>query len=183
MRTLFHFFVVAAATLTLFACSSSRTDVESDLGIKGAPDWVNEGTKAVDNDKGQLIHGIGSAPDMGDQSLQRSTADGRARAEVARVVSTIVKSSLNDYTTSTGETADMSVEREITTTTNSALNGSLIVANWKDPRTGTLYSIAELDLKKLDAAIESAKKLGNLDKTQFKQDLNANFDRFMKEQN
>ncbi|WP_096086507.1 LPP20 family lipoprotein [Agaribacterium haliotis] len=181
MHNLFKLFVVASCLLAV-ACSNSRTDVESDLGIKGAPDWVNEGTKAVDNDKGQLIHGTGSAPDMGDQSLQRATADGRARAEVARVVSTIVKSSIKDYSTSNGAAVDSSIEREIINTTDSALNGSEIVGRWRDKRTGTVYSIAELNLEKLDSAIERAGKLSTLDLDKFKSDINANFDRFMKEQ-
>lgn len=75
-----------AAALALAACSS-RTVVTSNLGIKGAPDWVNQGSQALSDHDGRLIHGIGSAPAMNDLSLQTSVADERARSEVARVLS------------------------------------------------------------------------------------------------
>ena len=44
--------------LILVGCSS-KTMVESDLGIKGAPDWVNEGTQIL-NDKGLEWHTVQS---------------------------------------------------------------------------------------------------------------------------
>lgn len=174
---------LGAALLAMVGCSSNGTKVESDLGLKGAPDWVNEGTKVVKNEKGDLIHGIGSAPDMGDLSLQKSTADNRARAEIARVVSTIIDSTIDDYTTSNGEAFDMAIEREIKSTTQTALNGSMILGNWRDPKTNVIYSFAELDKRKLDKAIEAAQKLDVSGKLAgLKDSLNANFDRFMKAQ-
>src|SRR5579863_10772800 len=100
---------LAAAMLaasTLAACSS-RTVVESNLGIKGAPDWVNKGSQALNDQNGRLIHGIGSAPNMNDQSLQSSTADDRARAEVARVLSSFMKVASQDYSASAGSGQDM----------------------------------------------------------------------------
>ena len=86
-------------------CSSqkSSTDIESDMGLENAPAWVNNGTNAVSNEDGQLIHGVGSAPAMGDLSLQKATADNRARAEVARIMSTFIDSTLADYSASNGE--------------------------------------------------------------------------------
>ena len=65
--------------LAISACSST-TKVESDLGIKGAPDWVNEGTNILSEKDGRLFHGVGSASPMGDMALQKSVADDRARA-------------------------------------------------------------------------------------------------------
>ena len=61
-----------AATALLTACSGS-TKIESNLGIKGAPDWVNEGTQAVDDKKGRFIQGVASAPPLNDEALQSST--------------------------------------------------------------------------------------------------------------
>ncbi|MGH9454496.1 MAG: LPP20 family lipoprotein, partial [Terriglobia bacterium] len=77
------------AALWLAACSN-RTVVPSNPGIKGAPDWVNQGSQALNDRDGRLIHGIGLAPAMNDLSLQTSTADERARAEVARVLSSFM---------------------------------------------------------------------------------------------
>src|SRR5690606_24671343 len=95
--------------VALAACAGGRTRVESDLAIKGAPDWVNEGVQALDNRGGRLIHGIGSAPKMPDASLQRTTADDRARAEVARVLSSFMNVVSQDYIAS-ADYGDRSVE-------------------------------------------------------------------------
>ena len=107
----------------LFGCSGSET-IESDLGIKGAPDWVNEGTQAVSDRDGQLIQGVGMAPPMNDPSLQKSTADNRARAEVARVLSTFIDSTINDYTSNNNGNNSSSIARDIRSATKLALNGA-----------------------------------------------------------
>jgi hypothetical protein len=135
------------------ACSSGPTKIESDLGIKGAPDWVNEGTQAVSDQKGRLIQGVGSAPDLGDPSLQQSTADNRARAEIARVLSSYLDVATNDYLASAksteGYAADASVQQQINSLSQGVLNGSRIIGRWKDKRTNIVYSFAELDLKRV----------------------------------
>jgi len=153
-------FAAAAVTLVLAACGGSKTVVESDLGIKGAPDWVNKGTQAVNDKDGRLFHGVGSAPSLGDDALQRSTADDRARAEVARMLSTYIDAVSNDYSASAGTgtnaSADQSVSRQIKAVTKQNLAGSKIIGRWKDSRTSMVYSISELDLKSVKTTLEGA---------------------------
>lgn len=175
---LFAFF----AAVLLAACSSSPK-IESDLGIKGAPDWVNEGTQAVSDDGGRLIHGVGSAPVLNDQALQTAAADNRARAEVARIVSTFIDSTLSDYSASAGidSNAELSIEQNINATTQTALNGARIKGRWRDPKTGTIWSFAEMDMKALNDAIAAASKLSGSFKQFYARNANANFDRFVKE--
>ncbi|MEK7206329.1 MAG: hypothetical protein AAB134_00400, partial [Pseudomonadota bacterium] len=84
------------AALVVAGCAG-QTKLESDLGIKGAPEWVNKGTAYVNDKDGRLFHGVGSASAMGDASLQRSTADDRARAEVARIFSSYLDVVSSDY--------------------------------------------------------------------------------------
>ncbi len=170
------FFLLAA--LLLAACSSNTT-IESDLGIDGAPGWVNEGTQAVDNDDGQLLHGVGMAPPMGDTSLQKSTADNRARAEIARILQTFVDSAINDYTASVGDSADMNVEREIRTATKLALSGSRILGHWKHQETGDIYAFAELSIETMDELIAKADNLSQSFKQFYDENNKANFDRFI----
>jgi hypothetical protein len=162
----------------LFGCSGNET-IESDLGIKGAPDWVNEGTQAVSDRDGQLIQGVGMAPPMNDPSLQKSTADNRARAEVARVLSTFIDSTINDYTSNNNGNNSSSVERDIRSATKLALNGAIIKGNWKDKKTGDIYSFSELDMEKVDKAIEAASAMNENFKSFFSTNSNANFDRFV----
>lgn len=152
--------LLAAGALT--ACSS-RTVVESNLHIKGAPDWVNQGSQALNDKDGRLIHGIGSAPNMNDQSLQGSTADDRARAEVARVLSSFMKVATQDYSASAGsgqdQQNDQSVSRQIQNITDQNVSGARIIARWSDPKTGTIWSLAELDMKQVKDMVANAKDM------------------------
>ena len=147
---------------SLTACSS-RTTVESNLGIKGAPDWVNKGSQALNDQNGKLIHGIGSAPSMNDQSLQQSTADDRARAEVARVLSSFMHVVSQDYSASAGSGQDQdtqqSVSRQIQNITDQNVSGSRIIAQWADPKTGTVWSLAELDVKQVKDMVANSKDM------------------------
>lgn len=148
--------------LGLHACSG-LTKIESDLGIKGAPDWVNEGTQTVSDKKGRLIQGVGSSQPLGDESLQRSTADQRARAEVARILSSYLDVVMRDYSEATrdAETSASSttIEQEIGSFSKVVLNGSHIIGHWKDKRSGVIYAFAELDLKRIDELLKQTDRL------------------------
>jgi hypothetical protein len=156
-------FFAAAFALALTACFGGKTNVESDLGIKGAPDWVNKGTAVLNDKDGRLFHGVGSSPSLGDEALQRSTADDRARAEVARMLSTYLDVVSNDYAAASGTgasaNADQSVSRQIKAVSKTNLAGSKIIGRWKDARTNAVYSIAELDLKQVKTTLESANSM------------------------
>jgi LPP20 lipoprotein len=158
-------FAAAALTLAIAACGGGKTFVESDLGIKGAPDWVNKGTQVLNDKDGRLFHGVGSSPAMGDEALQRSTADDRARAEVARMLSTYLDVVGNDYQAATGTgsnaSADQAVSRQIKAVTKQNLAGSKIIGRWKDSRTSTVYSIAELDLKAVKTTLEGSNNMND----------------------
>ncbi len=177
------FLVLALLVVTGCSSKKSSTNIESDLGLKGAPAWVNNGTNTVSNEGGQLIHGVGSAPTMGDMSLQKATADNRARAEVARIMSTFIDSTLADYSASNGEGFDMSVEKTIKSSTKAALSGAVIIGSWRDTNTGYIYSFAELNLSTLEASISNADKINPSFKKYTEQNLEANFERFDKENN
>ncbi len=180
MIRLLNGFMALMLVSVLAACSSSPT-IESDLGIDGAPDWVNEGTQAVDNDDGRFVYGVAFAPPLNDVSLQTSTADTRARAEVARMVSTYIDHTLSDYAASTGDSATSSIQQTLNSSTQTVLNGAKIKGHWKDEDTGNIYSFAEMDMEALDDAISTAGKLSQNFKDYYQQKANANFDRFMKE--
>src|SRR3974390_759763 len=155
--------IPALLTLVVAACGGGKTVVESDLGIKGAPDWVNKGTQAVNDKDGRLFHGVGSSPSLGDEALQRSTADARGRAEVARMLSTYLDVVGNDFTASAGTgsnaSADQSVSRQIKAVTKVNLAGSKIIGRWKDQKTNMVWSIAELDLKQVKSTLEQANSM------------------------
>ncbi len=183
-----HFFMkmlpVLLLGLAVSGCSST-TKVESDLGIKGAPDWVNEGTAILNNKDGRLFHGVGSASPMGDMALQKSTADDRARAEVARILSSYMDVVSNDYLASAkaGDkgVSEESVSRQVRALTKVNLAGAKIIGSWRDPRTNIIYSIAELDMNQVKGTVAGAQEMnGNL-KRYIETSADNIFDRVAKE--
>jgi len=157
--------------LSFAACSSGPTKVESNLGISGAPDWVNQGTNILNNKDGRLFHGVGSASAMGDPALQKSTADDRARAEVAKILSSYLDVVSNDYLAAakSGENAvnEESVSRQIKAITKVNLSGARIIGSWHDPKTNIIYSIAELDMNHVKSTLAGV------------QDMNADLKRYI----
>jgi hypothetical protein len=150
--------LLGAAALLAGCAGSGPTQVESDLHIKGAPDWVNEGTAILKTRDGRLFHGVGSAPPMGDRSLQTSTADDRARAELARMLSSYMNVVSHDYTAASGSSEQAlpgaSVSRQIEAITRVNLTGSRIIGRWRDEKTDIIYALAELDMEQVRGTLE-----------------------------
>lgn len=153
--------LMVAAAVLLGACAG-QTRVESNLHIKGAPDWVNEGTAILKNRKGRLFHGVGSAPPMGDRSLQTDTADNRARAALARILTSYMEIASSDYTHAGGDrdaAPEQNITRQIDNITRVNLAGSRIIGRWRDKNTNMIYSLAELDLKQVKRTLGGVKDM------------------------
>lgn len=180
--SIFRLLLVSVLAASLAACAGGRTKVESDLGMDDAPDWVNEGSQALNTQDGRLIHGIGSAPKMKDESLQKSTADNRARSEVARVLSSFMNVVSNDYvaTAGTGEDTfdEQAISRSVENVTRLNMSGTEIIARWKDPKTGAIYSLAELDLKRVKNVVGSANQMHEGLRNYFETHGETLFDKF-----
>lgn len=176
-------FAVLAALIA--ACSSGPTKVESDLGLKGAPDWVNEGTNILNNKDGRLFHGVGSASPTGDMSLQKSVADDRARAEVARVLSSYMDVVTSDYMAAakSGGTgaSEEAVSRQIKNLSRVNLTGARIIGSWRDPKTNIIYSVAELDMKQVKDTLSGVQDMNTDLKRYIETQADNIFDRVAKE--
>ncbi|MFU8819760.1 MAG: hypothetical protein ACNA74_08585 [Desulfurivibrio sp.] len=147
------------AVVLLGGCAS-RTVVESDLRIKGAPDWVNRGSQALNDRGGRLFHGVGSAPAMGDSSLQTSVADDRARAELARILSSYLQIVSREYLVAGGGAAtEQAISRQIENVTRLNLSGSRIIGRWRDRRTEAVYALAELDMQQVKTTVEMVREM------------------------
>ncbi|HVA54841.1 MAG TPA: hypothetical protein VNI53_03445 [Gammaproteobacteria bacterium] len=147
-------FVTVVTALFLSACASKPV---SNMGITGAPDWVNQGSQTLKDDGNRYIYGIGSTPTMNDLSLQTSTADEHARAEVARVLSTFMHVVSHDYGASVGMGQDnqneQSESRQIESITNQNISGAQIAAHWRDPKTGTIWSLVKINMNNVKAMV------------------------------
>ncbi len=100
---------------------------------------------------------------MGDQSLQTSTADNRARAELARVLSSYMEVMSSDYLSTSGSGPDamneQEISREINNITKINLVGAKIIGRWRDKRTGVIYSLAELDMKRVKETVAKSEQM------------------------
>ncbi|MDH4235242.1 MAG: hypothetical protein OEV15_08935 [Gallionella sp.] len=170
--------------VALSACTSA-TKVKSDLGIKGAPDWVNQGSNILNNKDGRLFHGVGSASAMGDKALQKSVADDRARAELARILSSYMDVVSSDYLayTKSGDAnvTEEAVSRQIKALTRVNLAGARIIGNWHDPKTSIIYSIAELDMKQVKSTLAVTQGMNEDLRRYIETSANNIFDRIAKE--
>jgi hypothetical protein len=175
---------MAMIAIAISACSST-TEVESDLGIKGAPDWVNEGTNILNDKGGRLFHGVGSSSPMGDMSLQKSVADDRARAEVARVLSSYMDVVSSDYLASAkaggANVAEEAVSRQIKALTKVNLTGAKIIGSWRDPKTNIIYSIVELDMNHVKSTLAGTQDMNDDLKRYIENSADNIFDRVAKE--
>lgn len=150
--------VAMLATLALssgiVACGGKK-DGDAPSNFKGIdyPEWVMKGSGAFGGDKDKRVfYGVGLASGIKNQSLARTTADNRARAEVSKIFEVYSASLMKDYSAST-TAGDMSksseeqhVEQAIKTFSASTLSGVQIVDHWFHPQDGTVYSLAQLDL-------------------------------------
>ena len=176
----------AAAVLTIAACTSGTTKVESDLGLKGAPAWVNEGTNILNNKDGRLFHGVGSASPMGDMALQQSVADDRARAEIARILTSYMDVVSSDYLASAksgdSNVNEESVSRQIKSMTQVNLSGARIIGHWRDTKTtNVIYSIAELDMNHVKQTLAATQGMNEDWKRYIETRADNVFDRVAKE--
>jgi hypothetical protein len=151
--------LLGAGILFLVGCAGKKP------GALAGPAWVAKGSGAFDVDKGKVFYGVGVASGIKNRALLRSTADDRARAEVAKILETYVATLTKDYMAST-TAGDMSasaeeqhVERALKTFTKTTLHGAEIIDRWKDPADGSLFSLCEMDLFAFKNALDEYKEL------------------------
>ncbi len=154
------------ALLLLAGCAGKAKEVTEPEPVKPArPAWVDKGSGAFGGEMGKAFYGVGSAWGIQNPSLLRSTAESRARAEVARIFKTYTASLMKDYQASTmagnpEETGEeQHVEQTIKTFTKAELAGVQIVDHWKDPETGEMFALARMDLSAFEDYLKRGSQL------------------------
>ena len=134
-------------------------------GTPKKPEWVTKGSGAFKGKKGETFYGVGSVFGIKNPSLERTTADNRARAEIARVFKTYTAILMKDYQASTAakdpklSLEEQNVEQTIKTFTKAELTGVEIVDHWRIPETGEYFSLARMDLEMFKDYLKSSKVL------------------------
>lgn len=130
-----------------------------------APEWVYKGGWAFKEEKGRAFYGVGSASGIQNRTLATTTADNRARNEIAKTFQVFISSLMRDYAASTtagdfkNTVEEQHVEQAIKTVTSMTLSGAEVIDHWEDPRNGDFYSLVRVDLESFKNNIE---KMGAL---------------------
>ena len=152
--------ILMVGLFLMAGCSSTPKSAFSQ-----GPEWCYKGSGAFDVDKGKVFYGVGIASGIKNKALLVTTADNRARAEVAKTLETYVAVLSKDYMAST-TAGDMSasseeqhVEQALKTFSKTTLHGAAIVDHWQDPQDMTMYSLCELDMFAFKEALDNYKEL------------------------
>ncbi len=146
----------------LLACASNP-NLNGVTDANGVPAWVSEGSVIRKSKDGRRFHGVGSAPMLGDFSLQTSTADNRARSEINRILASYVEIVSRDFIASgdADESGfnDQDVAQQMDQLANIDLTGIEVIGHWTDKQNKVVYSIAEVNMQQVRAAIKLAESL------------------------
>lgn len=173
--------------LILTGCAGTRKGPTPIQELK-APEWVKKGSGAFGNEKGRVFYGVGSASGINNSSLLRTTADNRARNELAKIFEVYTASLMKDYAASTtagdfSKTAEeQHVEQAIKTVTATTLNGVEIVDHWQNPDTMELFSMARLDLESFKNNMDKMKELNDKVKEYVRKNAEKLHDQLEKEE-
>ena len=157
-------FIIALFTIVLFfGCSSTPEKTRVIVGDYQPPDWVNKGSGAFKDSNEKIFYGVGLADGMQNLSLQRTTADDRAIANVATQINSVVKRLKKDYESITAAGKD-STEREnvdnaMKLLVNETVSGARIIDHWEHPGKNVLYALARVELSTLQKQIETSQEL------------------------
>jgi len=151
--------LVAMGVLFFVGCAAQKPVAPA------PPAWVDKGSGSFDVDKGKVFYGVGIASGIRNRALLRSTADNRARAEIAKILETYVAVLAKDYMASTtagdmkASSEEQHVEQALKTFSKTTLHGARIIDHWRDPADGSLFSLCELDLFAFKNALDDYKEL------------------------
>jgi hypothetical protein len=164
MKALSKFLVVVGVAALTVACGGKTVSEPENLKGIDYPEWVLKGSGAFGGEQGRVFYGVGSVSGIKNHALARSTADNRARAEIAKIFEVYSASLMKDYMAST-TAGDMSasseeqhVEQAIKTFSAQTLSGVQLVDHWFHPD-GTVYALAQLDLEGFTNALDKMNEL------------------------
>ena len=159
--------IVASMALMLIGCGGGRKEGDAPKNFKGVdyPEWVMKGSGAFGGEEGRVFYGVGSVSGIKNHALARSTADNRARAEIAKIFEVYSASLMKDYMASTtagdmtASSEEQHVEQAIKTFSATTLSGVQVVDHWYHPVDGTVFSLARLDLQAFTDNLGKMKEL------------------------
>lgn len=153
-------FVRTAALLMVLALAALQSGCVFGPGQPTvAPTWIERGSGAFNDGGVEVFYGVGSASGGESRSQTEQIANLRARADIAAQLDPYVLKLYHAYQAAilarTGKPAPPEQYPELTLGTISevAVHGVRIVGTWRDPKTGTVYSLAKLEVAEIKASL------------------------------
>lgn len=161
---------VLFVSATIVGCATSGGSDHPLMGTNpdGSPRWVNRGSGAFEGEYGKAFYGVGIVQGIQSESLAKQTAANRARAEIAKIFDVYVAAMMKDYQRSTtvgvGGVMQASAEEQDVvsaqkTITEVTLRGVQVRDYWVNPQSGSIYSLAILELNEIPKSINDAPQL------------------------
>ncbi len=182
-------FILIIGLVLITGCASApKVTATTPIQELNAPEWVLKGSGAFGGEKGKVFYGVASAYGIKNFSLLRSTADNRARNEVAKVFQFYTASLMKDYAASTmaGDpnvtSEEQHVEQAIKTVTTMTLSGVEVVDHWQHPASGELFALARLDLEAFKDNFDKVQDLDQKVKDYIKDNANRMHEELQKEE-
>ncbi len=180
MRTAALFkFVLAMLSVTLL----SAPCLGDELKIKNAPNWVNDGSIYTTVQGERLFYGVGSAPPVGDRELQLAILESRARRMLQDLFSPWLDTLSSDYLAAANgdRTVDANaVSQQFKSLGKVVLPQAKLVARWKVQYTGSMYGLAQLDMRTVKEVVGSSQEIDASVRTYLLKHGDEVFDRLLK---
>jgi hypothetical protein len=151
-HSLIRILTIVSLSCVLYACG-------------GPPQWVEEGSGAMNKDDAKSIYGVGAIVGVKNEPLAWEAAENRARAELAKTFRSYTAYLMQDYAASTTagnftkSAEEQNVERAVKTFTAITLNGVRPVDRYKDEETGTYYVLTKLSVEEMKNVLQQAQEL------------------------
>lgn len=158
-----NYIMILFLMLSINACTGVQTipDAPKALAEYKAPDWVLKGSGAYSDDKGKAFFGVGSATGIKNYSLQRTVADDRARADLAKVFQYYLASLTKDYQAHTtagsfkNSSEEQNAEVALKVVVSQTMRGVTIIDHFEIPERREFLSLARLDYEAFKKNVEA----------------------------
>ena len=164
MRIVKSVIVAGVLSSSVLACGGDKTVAAAEATV-AAPEWVTKGSGAFGAEGKRIFYGVGLASNIKNRALLQSTSDNRARAEIAKIFETYSAQLMKDYMASTtagdgsASSEEQHVEQATKTFSAATLSGVQIVDHWQDPKDGSMFALARLDLAAFTENLGKMKEL------------------------
>lgn len=150
--------IALGATFVVTGCGGDQLRGEGTHDQR--PLWIDKGVAAIGD---KAFYGVGVASDISSISLRRSTADAKARTELAKLFSSRVQNLIKTYDASTNDGSRESPEahhQEASKVfTEMELTGVDIVDRFYDLTHNAQYSLARLDPEAFEKQLDRLDRL------------------------